>query len=83
MREVWDAAEAGDLERAREVDSSLRPLFEALAVTTNPMPIKAALAMVGTIPSETVRLPMVELDESQRDVVRAALEGVGLMTTAG
>jgi 4-hydroxy-tetrahydrodipicolinate synthase len=83
MREVWDAAEAGDLERAREVDSSLRPLFEALAVTTNPMPIKAALAMVGTIPSETMRLPMVELDESQRDVVRAALEGVGLMTTAG
>jgi 4-hydroxy-tetrahydrodipicolinate synthase len=83
MREMWDAAEAGDLERAREIDASLRPLYEALAVTTNPMPVKAALAMVGSIPSGTVRLPMVELDEAQRGVVRTALESVGLTVTAG
>ncbi|HEX3241800.1 MAG TPA: dihydrodipicolinate synthase family protein, partial [Solirubrobacterales bacterium] len=83
MREIWDAVEAGDLERAREVEAGLRPLFEALAVTTNPMPVKAALAMVGTIPSGAMRLPMVELDDAQREVVRAALETVGLTVTAG
>jgi 4-hydroxy-tetrahydrodipicolinate synthase len=83
MREIWDAAEAGDLDRAREVDASIRPVYEALSVTTNPMPLKAALEMVGTIPSGAMRLPMVELDDSQREVVRVALEGVGLTATAG
>ena len=83
MRDIWDAVEAGDLERAREIDESLRPLYEALSVTTNPMPIKAAMAMTGAIPSGTMRLPMVELDAAERDVVRAALERVGLTVTAG
>ena len=31
MREMWDAAQAGDIERAREIDAELRPLYEALA----------------------------------------------------
>jgi 4-hydroxy-tetrahydrodipicolinate synthase len=83
MREMWDAAQAGDLERAREIDAGLRQLFEALAVTTNPMPLKAAIAMAGIVPSGTMRLPMTELDSSQREVVRTALEGVGLTATAG
>jgi 4-hydroxy-tetrahydrodipicolinate synthase len=83
MRDIWDAVETGDLDRAREVDAGLRPLYEALSVTTNPMPIKAAMAMTGAIPSGTMRLPMVELDDAQRDVVRTALESVGLTVTAG
>jgi 4-hydroxy-tetrahydrodipicolinate synthase len=83
MREIWDAAEAGDLERAREVDAGLRLLYEALSVTTNPMPIKAAMEMTGAIPSGRLRLPMVELDEAQREVVRTALERVGLTVAAG
>jgi 4-hydroxy-tetrahydrodipicolinate synthase len=83
MRDIWDAVEGGDLERAREIDDGLRPLYEALSVTTNPMPIKAAMAMTGAIPSSTMRLPMVELDAAQRDVVRTALEGVGLTVTVG
>jgi len=82
MREIWDAVEAGDLDRAREIDATLRPLYDALAVTTNPMPLKAALEMTGTIPSGAMRLPMVELDNAQRDVVRTALEGVGLTVAA-
>jgi 4-hydroxy-tetrahydrodipicolinate synthase len=82
MREIWDAAQTGDLERAREIDASIRPLYEALGVTTNPMPVKAALAMLGTIPCGAMRLPMVELDAAQREVVKAALERVGLSPVA-
>jgi 4-hydroxy-tetrahydrodipicolinate synthase len=82
MREIWDAAEEGDLDRAREIDAGLRPLYDALGVTTNPMPLKAALEMTGIIPSGTLRLPMVELDEAQRGVIRAALESVGQTVTA-
>ena len=63
MREMWDAAQAGDLDRAREIDAGLRPLYEALAVTTNPIPVKAALEMAGLIPSGALRLPMVPVDE--------------------
>ena len=59
MREIWDAAQSGDLDRAREVDTGLRPLYEALAVTTNPIPLKAALEMTGLIPTDTLRLPLV------------------------
>ncbi len=78
MREIWDAAKSGDLDRAREIDTGLRPLYEALAVTTNPIPVKAALAMVGLIPTDALRLPLVPADEGQRDVIRAALDSVGL-----
>jgi 4-hydroxy-tetrahydrodipicolinate synthase len=78
MREMWDAAEAGDLDRVREIDATLQPLYEALAVTTNPIPVKAALEMIGSIPSGALRLPLVEADDEQRATVRAALEAVGV-----
>jgi 4-hydroxy-tetrahydrodipicolinate synthase len=78
MREMWDAAQGGDLDRARQIDSGLRPLYEGLAVTTNPIPIKAALAMRDLIPSERLRLPLVAADREQREAVRAALDGAGL-----
>lgn len=78
MREVWDAAQAGDLERAREIDSGLHEVYAAMGVTTNPIPLKSALEMTGLIPSGTLRLPLVAADAEQRATVRAALESVGL-----
>jgi 4-hydroxy-tetrahydrodipicolinate synthase len=78
MREIWNAVQAGDLDRARKVDSGLHTLFAALGVTTNPIPVKAALAMLGLIPTDTLRLPLVPADAEQRATVREALESVGL-----
>ncbi len=78
MREMWDAARDSDLERAREIDAGLRPLYEALGVTTNPIPLKAALEMRGLIPHGGLRLPLVPADEGQRAVVQKALESAGL-----
>ena len=78
MREAWDAAQDGDLNRAAEIDSGLREVYAAMGVTTNPIPVKAALAMLGLIPTDTLRLPLVPADEGQRATVRAALESVGL-----
>ncbi len=78
VREMWDAAQAGDLDRAREIDIGLRPLYDALAITTNPMPVKAALEIAGLIPSGTLRLPMVPVDAEQRATIRAALDAVGV-----
>ena len=81
MAAIRDRFEAGDLDGAREIDASLQPIYDALGVTTNPMPLKAALQMLG-ICSERMRLPMVPLDEGQREVVRSALEAVGLEVVA-
>ena len=59
MREIWDAARPATSSARVRSTPSLRPLYEALGVTTNPMPVKAALEMTGLIPSGTLRLPMV------------------------
>jgi len=77
MRAMWDAAQGGDLDRARSIDAELTPVYEGLSVTTNPIPLKAALSMLGLAP-DRLRLPLVSADAEQRAVVRAALEGIGL-----
>jgi 4-hydroxy-tetrahydrodipicolinate synthase len=77
MREMWDAAQDGDLERARRIDAELTPVYDGLSVTTNPIPVKAALSMLG-LASDRVRLPLVPADSEQRAAVRTALEGIGL-----
>jgi 4-hydroxy-tetrahydrodipicolinate synthase len=77
MREMWDAGQGGDVARAREIDAELTPLYEGLSVTTNPIPVKAALEMLG-LASGRVRLPLVAADAEQRAAVRVALEGLGL-----
>lgn len=78
MREIWDATQAGEVERAREIDAGLRQVYAAMGVTTNPIPVKAALEMTGLIPSGSLRLPLVPADAEQRATVKAALESVGL-----
>jgi 4-hydroxy-tetrahydrodipicolinate synthase len=65
-------------ERRAEIDASLRDLYAALGVTTNPIPIKAALNLLGHR-AGGLRLPLVEADEQELSVVRAALEKHGLL----
>jgi 4-hydroxy-tetrahydrodipicolinate synthase len=68
-------------EHRRAIDDGLRHVYEALAVTTNPIAIKAALKLLGHSVGG-LRLPMVEADEHETSVVRAALERHGLLATA-
>lgn len=77
MREMWDAAKGGDVERAREIDAELTPVYEALAVTTNPIPVKAALSMLGLV-EDRLRLPLISADAEQRSAVRAGLDAAGV-----
>ena len=82
MREIWEAAQAADFDRAREIDAELQPVYEAMNVTTNPIPVKAAMEMLG-LDSGRMRLPMVPADEEQRAAIRPALEQAGLLAAAG
>ena len=70
-------AAAGDFSGARTIHHKLFALCRALFIETNPIPIKAALQMVGRDSGE-LRLPLCEIAESNRAVVRAALQAVGL-----
>ena len=76
MRRMVDEPE----ERAR-IDGSLRGVFEAMAVTTNPIPVKAALNLLGHRVGG-LRLPLVEADEHEQAIIRGALERHGLLKTA-
>ena len=65
-------------DRRAEIDAMLQPLYEALGVTTNPIPVKAACNLVGQRVGG-LRLPLVEADEHETDVVRRALVECGLL----
>jgi len=77
MREMWEAAQAGDIERAREIDAEITPVYEATSVTTNPIPLKAALAMLGLC-EDRLRLPLVSADDEQRAAIKAGLDAAGV-----
>ena len=73
MRRMIDEPDA----RA-EIHDSLKDLYEALTVTTNPIPVKAALNMAGHAVG-VLRLPLVEADEEEKAVIRAGLERHNLL----
>jgi 4-hydroxy-tetrahydrodipicolinate synthase len=68
MRRIVD-----EPDRRHEIEDGLRDLYEALSVTTNPIPVKAALNMIGQ-EAGGLRLPLVEATEEEKAVIRAALE---------
>jgi 4-hydroxy-tetrahydrodipicolinate synthase len=78
MHRMAELARAGDLPRAREIHVSLVPLFEALAMTTNPIPVKAALNLVGREVGG-LRLPLVEASVDETRAIRGELERQGLL----
>jgi 4-hydroxy-tetrahydrodipicolinate synthase len=73
MRRMIDEPDA----RA-EIHDSLKDLYEALTVTTNPIPVKAALNMAGHAVGG-LRLPLVEADDEEKAVIRAGLERHNLL----
>jgi 4-hydroxy-tetrahydrodipicolinate synthase len=72
------AFRAGDLRRARDVHFRLLPLFDALFCETNPIPVKAALALRGLV-LEELRLPLVPISDANRERLQAVLKDVGLL----
>jgi 4-hydroxy-tetrahydrodipicolinate synthase len=69
-------------ERRREIDAELQDVYKAMAVTSNPIPVKAALNLLGHRVGG-LRLPLVEADETELAVIRDVLERHGLLQTAG
>jgi 4-hydroxy-tetrahydrodipicolinate synthase len=70
---------AGDLAAAREIHFQLLPWMRAAFVESNPVPIKAALAMMGRT-QNVLRLPLVPMAEAHTATVRGALQAVGALS---
>ncbi|MCL4424896.1 MAG: 4-hydroxy-tetrahydrodipicolinate synthase [Firmicutes bacterium] len=69
---------AGDVTTAAEIHRQLLPLFRALFVTANPIPVKTALREAG-FPVGPVRPPLWEMEPPERSVLRKAMESLGLV----
>jgi 4-hydroxy-tetrahydrodipicolinate synthase len=78
LKELVVAARAGDTARAAAIDAELAPLIAALFVTSNPIPLKAALNMLGHEVGG-LRLPLVDASDDERRAVEVELARLGLL----
>jgi 4-hydroxy-tetrahydrodipicolinate synthase len=78
IRQMAELLTTGDLPAARKVHQELSPLFSALFITSNPIPVKTALELLGRSAGPT-RLPLVPATRDERAAIEKALEDAGLV----
>jgi 4-hydroxy-tetrahydrodipicolinate synthase len=69
---------SGDVAGAAEIQIRMLPLIRALFCEVNPIPVKAALNMMG-MEAGPLRLPLTELEDAHKEQVRSALLEAGLL----
>lgn len=72
IQEMVNAFTSGNVTMATKIHSSLYPVFKILFITTNPVPVKAAMNMLGWKVGAP-RLPMVDVNESEREALKIVL----------
>jgi 4-hydroxy-tetrahydrodipicolinate synthase len=80
-KEMVRLHKSGDVEGAAALNDEMAPAFELLKIQTNPIPIKAAMNLLGH-ELGGYRLPMVEPTEDELARVRDCLERAGVLTPA-
>jgi 4-hydroxy-tetrahydrodipicolinate synthase len=73
VSQLVKAMAAGQAKKALRLNEKLGPLFKDLFIETNPIPVKAALAMMGMI-EEEYRLPLVPMSAANREKLRATMK---------
>ena len=79
MAQLCNVGLRGDLAAAKQLHFELLPWMRAAFIESNPIPVKAAMAMLGRMENR-LRLPLVALDDKHLEVVRAALKTAGALT---
>jgi 4-hydroxy-tetrahydrodipicolinate synthase len=77
--EVHRAWRDGNVAKAAALNDRLMPLHKALFCETSPSPVKYAASLLGKCSPE-MRLPLVEISETSKDIVKLAMIAVGLLT---
>jgi 4-hydroxy-tetrahydrodipicolinate synthase len=75
MKKMIDAWFAGDIKTATQWHLQLYPFFKGIFITTNPVPIKALVNMLG-LKAGGVRLPLVDVNEEERNFLAGLLAGI-------
>ena len=78
MSELVKLFANGEVDKAQQLNRKLYPLFRDQFIETNPIPIKAAMAMAGMI-NEEYRLPLCELNKANRDKLEATLKAMNII----
>jgi 4-hydroxy-tetrahydrodipicolinate synthase len=78
IHQMLELVESGDVPAARKIHEELSPVFAALFITSNPIPLKAAMEMVGR-PAGPPRLPLVPATPDERERIRRVLEDAALL----
>jgi len=68
----------GDSEQCRKLQFEWLPLIRALSAEVNPIPVKAALSLMGKI-EDTLRLPLVPMSSKPRELLRQEMKRKGLI----
>jgi 4-hydroxy-tetrahydrodipicolinate synthase len=82
MSEMTSAALKGDFEAARAVHNRILPLMTGNFIESNPIPVKAAMKMLGIIPNDTVRSPLAPIADANRKKLEGILRECGLKLKA-
>jgi 4-hydroxy-tetrahydrodipicolinate synthase len=69
---------SGDAKKALQIHQKFYPVFKDLFIETNPVPVKAALAMMGQI-EEEYRLPLAPMSAKNRETLKATLKNCGVL----
>jgi 4-hydroxy-tetrahydrodipicolinate synthase len=77
MAEMISLTERGDIDGARKIHNQLLPIYKALFMTTSPIPVKAAMGLIGQ-PVGPPRLPLVPATKDEIAAVEKALEDAGI-----
>jgi 4-hydroxy-tetrahydrodipicolinate synthase len=81
VKEMIGRFKAGDKGGAYAIGAELEPVLEALAVSVNPIPVKAALNLLGHDVGG-LRLPLVEATDDEKAAIRSGLERAGVLAAA-
>jgi 4-hydroxy-tetrahydrodipicolinate synthase len=76
---MWDAWQAGEIDKARELHISMMKIHRAMFMESNPIPCKHALHLMGFC-EPTVRLPLVEMTPSGQDKLASLLQSEQLLS---
>ncbi|MDO8552982.1 MAG: 4-hydroxy-tetrahydrodipicolinate synthase [bacterium] len=76
--ELCQSALRGDWKRARALHLRLLPLMDINFIESNPLPVKAALSMMGLI-EESFRLPLVPMESRNKPKLKKCLQSLGLL----
>ena len=77
MVRMVELAEAGDFAAARKLHHRLLPLMQVNFIESSPIPVKAAMAMMG-LTEEVYRLPLVPPGQASRERIATVLHELGL-----